>query len=75
MCLCLQNVNLGVNLTAESDSGEVGSWTRSFCSCIQGSETSNGGRERARTHRQEGGDLGSDQNENDNRHLGGTFIF
>lgn len=76
MCLGLQKVNLGANLTAESDSGAVGSWSRNLCSCFQGSGTSNGGRKPARTHHQEGGDLGSKQNGNgSNRHLCGTVIF
>lgn len=69
MYLSLQSMNLGAILTAESDSGAVGSWLRSLCSCIEGSGTFSGVREPAGPHHQEGGNLGREQNENgSNRH-------
>lgn len=74
--LSLQSMNLGAILTADSDSGAVGSWLRSLCSCIRGSGTSSGVREPAGTHYQEGGDLGREQNENgSSRHRHGTVMF
>lgn len=44
-CLVSLERGLGIDLTAESESGAGGGsgWLRSFCSCIQGSRASNDG--------------------------------